>query len=196
MRLKNIPPASYNSEQSELYGVLSASITKHLQSFVTARSDGALIGPFNILLHFPRLGSAVWSVFSALADNSTLPAPVREIAILLTGAKNSALYELYSHESVARSIGMPPESVASFAAGLKPEGLSREERVAFDIASTLNRGGPLPDSLYRLGVETFGTLGMAELACTVGCYTTISTLLNTFDVALPGTELADDGNAN
>lgn len=192
MRLKNISPKSYTEDQKKLHAVLKASIDKHLQGFVTSRSDGALIGPFNILLHFPALGAAVWSVFIALADQSTLPASVREIAILMTGARCSALYELYSHESVALRLGMPLAKVATIAAGQRPNDLTREESIAFDVVSVLNRGGQIPNTTYRAAVECFGEQGVAELACTVGCYSTICSLLNSFDVALPGTELADE----
>lgn len=192
MRLKNIVPNTYTEDQKRLHDVLSASIDRHLQGFVTSRSDGALVGPFNILLHFPRLGAAVWGVFSALADQSRLPPSVREVAILLTGAKLSALYELYSHESVASRLGMPFDKVASLAAGQRPPDLTREERAAFDVVSVLTRGGQIPSTTYRMAIDCFGEQGVAELACTAGCYSTIAFLLNSFDVALPGTELTDE----
>lgn len=192
MRLKNISPDTYTDDQRKLHDVLQASIGKHLRGFVTSRKDGALIGPFNILLHFPRIGAAVWSVFSALADHSSLPSSVREIAILLTGARSSALYELYSHEAVALGLGMPFEKVATIAAGQRPVGLTREESVAFDVVSVFSRGGQIPNTTYRAAVECFGEQGVAELACTVGCYSTIGFLLNSFDVALPGTELTEE----
>lgn len=191
MRLKNIPIGQYTKEQSDLAATLNASIEKHLQGFVTKRDDGALIGPFNILLHYPALGSAVWSVFTALADQSTLPASVREIAILMTGARYSALYELYSHETVALRIGMPPDKVATLAAGQRPADLTREEGIAFDFISILHRGGQVPNTTYKAATECFGEQGVAELACTAGCYCIIGFLLNSFDVALPGTELAE-----
>ncbi len=192
MRLKNIPPSSYTADQQKLGDVLRASIAQHLQGFATSRADGALIGPFNILLHFPELGAAVWNVFSALADRSSLPPSVREIAILLTGPRRSALYELYSHESVALGIGMAFEKVATLAAGQRPSDLTREESIAFDVVSVLNRGGQIPNTTYRAAVDCFGEKGVAELACTVGCYWIIGCLLNSFDVALPGTELAEE----
>lgn len=191
MRLRNIPIDQYTMEQSSLAATLNTSIAKHLQGFVTKRPDGALIGPFNILLHYPAIGSSVWSVFTALADHSTLPAAVREIAILLTGARYAAIYELYSHEAVSLGIGMFPDKVATLAAGQRPADLTREEGIAFDIISILHRGGQIPNSTYQAAVGCFGEQGVAELACTAGCYCIIGFLLNAFDVALPGTELAE-----
>lgn len=191
MRLENISPERLDEQQKVLFETLQESISAHLQGFVTARADGALIGPFNILLHFPTLGIPVWGVFKALADHSTLSGPVREMAILLTGAKFAALYELYSHESVALIIGMSDASVAALSVGQRPIGLDDEANLAFDVISGLLKGGPLPMTVYRFAKDRFGAEGLAELACTIGCYTTIATLLNVFDVAVPATELDD-----
>ncbi len=189
MRLNNLSPSTLGQQQIKLYGMMQASIKKHLQGFVTSREDGALIGPFNILLNFPQLGASVWGLFDILANHSKLTPTVREIAILLTGARFSALYELYSHESVALRMGMAPELIASLAVGQRPANLSREENVAFDVISALLDGAQLPNSTFRLAEECFGADGLAEIGCCIGCYTTISVLLNTFDINVPETEL-------
>lgn len=192
MRLKNLPPQQLDAQQHVLYKTLQDSISAHLQSFVTTRADGALIGPFNILLHFPKLGIPVWDVFKALADQSALSPQVREITILLTGARFASIYELYAHERVALTIGLTPAEVAALAVGERPRSLDEEANLAFDVVSLLLRGGPMPVTTYRVAREQFGEEGLAELACTIGCYTSIATLLNVFDVSVPGGELADD----
>jgi hypothetical protein len=47
----------------------------------------------------------------------------------------------------------------------------------------------VPNSTYDAAVSAFGVPGVAAIAYFVGCYGLISSLLNTFDVNLPGTEL-------
>jgi hypothetical protein len=66
-------------------------------------------------------------------------------------------------------------------------GLTREEAVAYDTASALGGGSPLPDLLYRQAVQTFGEEGTAELINLVGFYCLISVILNGFDVPVPET---------
>ena len=61
--------------------------------------------------------------------------------------------------------------------------------MAYDVAAVLNRGHQVPNSTYDAAVSAFGVQGVAEIAYLVGCYCLISSLLNTFDVSLPGTEL-------
>ena len=51
MRLKNIPIDRYTKGLFDLAVTLNASSEKRLRGSITKRTDGALIGPFNILLH-------------------------------------------------------------------------------------------------------------------------------------------------
>ena len=62
---------------------------------------------------------------------------------------------------------------------------SREEAVAYDVASALVRGSTLPELLYRQSVLTFGEEGNAELIYLVGLYCLVSVTLDGFDVPVP-----------
>ena len=55
MRLPNIAHAQLTSAQRSLFDKLHAGIAEHLQGFTTQKLDGTLIGPFNVMLHFPAL---------------------------------------------------------------------------------------------------------------------------------------------
>ncbi|MEV5496639.1 maleylpyruvate isomerase family mycothiol-dependent enzyme [Nonomuraea fuscirosea] len=105
-----------------------------------------------------------------------LPARVREVAVLTTGARHGAAYELYSHSRVAAAVGLPDDVVADLVAGRRPAGLSRQEAVAYDVAAGLHDGGPLPATLYRAAVGAFGETGMVELVFLIAQYAGISLL--------------------
>ena len=81
-----------------------------------------------------------------------------------------------------RRNGSPPR------ADIKPDDLSADESVAYDVAYKLVRGGTLPEPLYRLAVETFGQHGTNELIYLVGLYSLVSTTLNGFNVPVPERE--------
>ena len=83
---------------------------------------------------------------------------------------------------------MTPERLAALVGDLKPNDLSKEENVAFDVAYKLVRGGTLPEPLYRLSVGTFGQHGTNELIYLVGPYGLVSTTLNGFNVPVPERE--------
>ncbi len=70
----------------------------------------------------------------------------------------------------------------------RPGDLSDEEGIGYGVAAVLHRGHQVPNTTYQAAVSAFGVQGVAEIAYLMGCYALIGSLLNTFDVNLPGTE--------
>ena len=185
MRLPIIPPAELNAEQKPLYDDMRAGIAASFQGFVNVRDDGALLGPWNPWIHEPSFGKPVWDLVKAMAAKPSLPLPVREIAILVTGAHFRSAYELYAHVIVAEHRGLSDEKLATIVAGQRPTDLTRPEAVAYDVASSLVNGGVLPELTWRSAVAEFGPHGAAELSYLIGLYCLVSVTLNTFDVPVP-----------
>ena len=86
MRLPLIPPAELTAEQRPVYDDMKAGIEKNFQGFKTIADNGALEGPWNPWLHEPKFGKPIWDLTLALSVSPSLPRPVREVAILVTGA--------------------------------------------------------------------------------------------------------------
>ncbi len=185
MRLSLIPPADLTPEQRALYNDMSEGIAKNFKGFVAVREDGALVGPWNPWLHYPSFGKASWDLVKALADNPSLPKPVREVAILVAGAHFHSAYEIYAHVLVGELRGLSNEKIATIIAGQRPSDLTRQEAIAYDFASALVNGGVLPELVYKTAAEAFGDHGAAELSYLVGLYCLVSITLNTFDVPVP-----------
>jgi len=185
MRLPLIPPAALDAEQKPLAADMQAGIGANFHGFTAMAPDGTLLGPWNPWIHWPRLGGPVWELVKALSTNPTLPKPVREVAILVTGAKFRSAYEIYAHVLVAEQRGLPDDKLATIVAGQRPSDLTREEAVAYDVASSLVGGGVLPELTWRTAVETFGEDAAAELIYLVGLYCMVSVTLNGFDVPVP-----------
>src|ERR1700728_1843999 len=130
MRLPLIPPAQLSPEQKSLYDEMRKGIAGNFNAFKVEREDGALMGPWNPWLHEPAIGKAIWGLTLAMTANASLPDNVRQIAILVVGARFDAayeVYEVYAHIAVAEREGMKPERLASLVADLRPNDLSAEE---------------------------------------------------------------------
>jgi len=188
MRLPLISPADLSSAQKPLYDDMKRGIASNFNDFKVLREDGALMGPWNPWLHEPQIGKAIWDLTLAMTASASLPDNVRQIVILVVGARFNAAYEIYAHIAVAEREGMRGARLASLVANLKPNDLSAEESVAFDFAYALVRGGTLPEPLYRLAVETFGQHSTNEMIYLVGLYCLVSTTLNGFNVPVPERE--------
>ena len=63
--------------------------------------------------------------------------------------------------------------------------LTREEAVAYDLASAVVSGGILPELTYQQAVDLFGEEGTAEFIYLVGLYCMVSVTLNGSDVPIP-----------
>jgi 4-carboxymuconolactone decarboxylase len=187
MRLPLLPPSELSPEQRPLYDDMRKGIETNFKGFTAISETGALIGPWNPWLRFPKFGGPVWELVKALSSSPKLPRPVREVAILVTGAKFHSAYEIYAHVLVAELRGLPDDRIATIVAGQRPNDLTREEAVAYDVASALVSGGVLPALAYQQAVAAFGEEGTAELINLVGLYCMVSVTLNGFDVPVPET---------
>ena len=188
MRLKLLPPSALSPDQRPLYDDMRQGIETNFKGFTAIGEGGELIGPWNPWLHFPKFGKPVWELVKALSTSPSLPRPVREVAILVTGAKFKSAYEIYAHVLVAELRGIADEKIATIIAGQRPGDLTREEAVAYDMASALVSGGVLPQLTYQQAVIFFGEGGAAELISLVGLYCMVSVTLNGYDVPVPEVE--------
>ncbi len=182
MRLPTISPDELTSEQKALYDRNREQISQSFTSFKTMREDGALLGPWGIFLHEPRVGQAHYDQIAAVTALKRLPESAKQIAILVTGAHYRAAYELYAHAATAASEGMDAATIATICAGQRPIGLSPEDATAYDVTSALVVGGVLPGALYKAALEIFGQGALNELVLWVSLYAQVSITLNAFDV--------------
>ncbi|WP_426426116.1 carboxymuconolactone decarboxylase family protein [Bradyrhizobium genosp. A] len=185
MRLPVLSPTALRDEQKLLYEDMRKGIKSHFGGFESVRSDGALLGPWNPWLHEPKFGKPIWELVKTIVANPSLASPVREVAILVTGAHFRSAYELYAHVLIAEQRRLSDEKLSTIIAGQRPTDLTGPEGVVYYFASALVNGGVLPELTYRAAVKEFGANGTAELSYLVGLYCMVSITLNTFDVPVP-----------
>ena len=185
MRIKPLPPNTLSADVRYVHDEI-ASLIGHSQSQVNMQdADGALLGPFPPMLHYPQFGIPALTFLRSLDNHAKLPKTVRETAILTVGGVLGARFELYAHEIMAAAFGMSPAIIATLAAGGRPYGLNEQEAIAHDVARALVGGRPLPDPAYRQAVAVLGQDGVAELFFLVGGYSFIAMILNGFDIPAP-----------
>ncbi len=120
-----------------------------------------------------------------MTAQASLADPVRQIAILVVGARFDAAYELYAHVAVAEQEGMSADRLSTLASGSRPADLTPEEGCAYDVAFALTGGGALPRPTWERALALFGPHGANELIYLVGLYCLVSTTLNGFNVPVP-----------
>ncbi|MFM0211552.1 carboxymuconolactone decarboxylase family protein [Paraburkholderia sediminicola] len=185
MRLAPIAPQNLTAEQRPLYDDMKAGIEAKYSLFTTIRDDGAITGPWNAWLNEPEVGAAFWNTTKAMTRFSVIPDRIRQIVILVVGTRFGAAYELYAHGAVARKHGLSDQFISTLVSGSRPEGMTDEEGLAYDVAHALSAGHKLPDGTYRRAIALFGQRGTNELIYLVGHYCFVSVTLNGFDIPVP-----------
>ncbi len=182
MRLPLLPPEVLTADQRTFYDRARNQIERGFTAFRTTNEDGALLGPWSVFIHEPAVGAAHYDMIDAVTALKRLPDGVKQVAILATGARYQAAYELYAHAALASSAGLSKEKVATLAARGRPVDLTHDETIAYDVTTALLDGGVLPGPLYAVALERFGQPALTELVLWIGIYAQVAITLNAFDV--------------
>ncbi len=149
-------------------------------------SRKSLDGPFNGMLRSPELGDRLQRVGHYVRFMSPVPAPLREIAILLTARHWTAQFEWYAHRKLALEAGLSEAICDAIAADQRPAGMGAPETAVYDFASSLLAKGTVDDAAFDAVVKLWGEPGAADIIGTVGYYTTVSFFLNVDGFPVPG----------
>lgn len=160
-------------------------IAEQFSSFEAVRADGALLGSFNAWLHDADVGNGVWTLTQAVSAIGALPNEAKQVAILVTGARYKATFEIYAHVHVALEKRLASAKARDDRRRATSRGSHAERRHRYDVASALGAGGVLPRATYDRARDAFGRRGIAELVHLVGLYAMVCTTLNGFDVPVP-----------
>lgn len=185
MRLPPILPETLSAQLRQVHDGVASLVTEKQNRITILNEQGALIGPFPAMLHFPQFGVPALLLHRSLSAEARLPKTVREVAILTVGAAFGARYQIYAHEITAAEVGLSPSQIATLAAGGRPHDLSDQEAIAFDVSRALVSGQILQVSTYARVTSLLGREGIGELAFLVGGYSLIAMILNCFDVPAP-----------
>jgi 4-carboxymuconolactone decarboxylase len=151
---------------------------------IKQRRGGKLTALDGVLLHSPPLADGWNSMLGAVRGASTLPADIRELAILRVASRNGADYEWAAHEPLARQAGLGDEAIESVSAGTPGAdgapgagGLSPAQWAALAYADAMTVHVAVPDEVFDAVRAHFGEREVLELTVTVATYNMVSRVL-------------------
>lgn len=141
---------------------------------------------YRVMAHNPAL-LAAWRDFrNHVVLNNRLDPPSLEIVILRTGFRRGSRYEWMQHIVRGRTAGLDDRRIA--AAALPPnQAASAEDAMLMRCVDALVDANRIPDELQHALAARFGREGVLDLIATVGMYSTLAWLLESF-----GTPIDDD----
>lgn len=146
---------------------------------------GGLRGPFNAWLRSPEVADRFQRVGEHLRFNSSIPARLNELAILVTAREWTSQYEWFAHHRLAMAAGLPEGIAADIAAGRRPEGMNEDERIVYEFCTELHRTREVSDATYGAAQRRFGDQGVIDLIAVSGYYVAVAMTLNVARVPLP-----------
>lgn len=185
MRIKPLNPETLTKEVRYVHDEIANLIGRSQSQVNMMDNQGALLGPFPPMLHYPQFGIPALSYIRSLDEHATLDKRLREVVILTVGSAFGARFELYVHEIMAEAFGLSKSNVTTLSAGGHPQGLNESETIAHDIAFTLTQGRVVSNAAYDHAVQLLGKDKVAELFFLVGAYSLIAMVLNGFDIPAP-----------
>jgi 4-carboxymuconolactone decarboxylase len=147
-------------------------------------SRGSIHGPFGVLLHSPELARRAASLGGYLRHESSLPARVRETAVLATAGLTECAYEWAAHEPIAREAGVPATVIDAIRERRRAD-LDAEARDIYDLAVGIIQTHRVPADLFDRMNTRLGLTALVETVAVIGYWSFVAATLNTFEV-LPG----------
>ncbi len=133
----------------------------------------------------PAVGGPLQALGGRLRFAGVLPGKLRELAILVAARFWTAQFEWHAHARIAREEGLEEAVIAAIAEGAAPNLATPMENAVYVFCRELHETHGVGAATYAKAVELLGQEAVIELTILSGYYTTISMILNTFEVPLP-----------
>lgn len=150
---------------------------------ITARRGGTR-GPFLVWLRSPELCERVEALGAFCRFESALPLRLRELVLLIAARHFDAQYSWNAHIDKAVDAGIARESIERLAARQEPEFADPEADILYRFATEVLEQHFVADETFAAGLAVFGEQGLVDLIGSLGNFSMLGMLLNTFEVDL------------
>lgn len=173
-RLPTIPPTAYDENQRE-----AAAAFRDLRGIDP-------FGPYEALMHSPRLMILAQSVGEYLRYHSGIGTTLSELVILVVARHWSQDFEWYAHAPIAAKVGIAPEIIAAIRDGRRPEAMSDDEALVYDFTIELQHFKRVSDVTWARAEQRFGKPAVVDLVGISGYYGFLAMQMNACRYAPPG----------
>jgi 4-carboxymuconolactone decarboxylase len=142
-------------------------------------------GPFNVLLRSPEMGDLTQKLGEYARFRPSVPAKIRELAIIVAARHWTAQFEWNAHRNAAAQAGLSEPVIKAIANRQRPTGMQPDEEAAYNFANELMETHQVSDATFKAAVDKFGEKGVVDIIGVMGYYQMVSMLLNVDRYPLP-----------
>jgi 4-carboxymuconolactone decarboxylase len=148
-------------------------------------ATGEFPGPYDFLLRSPELARRWKACADYLRFETSLPAHLNELAILVQARWWTAQFEWWAHEPLALRAGVPQPVVDDLRAGRRPATLRDDEAAVYDFCVQLMDERRVTDNVLARLRTLLTDQQVVDLVAVSGFYAGVSMILNTVEAPLP-----------
>lgn len=134
-----------------------------------------------MLAHHPKLARVFLKFNVELLYRGTLPGHLRELAILRTAYRRNCEYEWVHHITIGKAAGLTDSDIEDLQHGAGRDELHQAVVTAADELEETSRLSPATEAVLTKHLDE---QQLMELVFTVGCYSILAMVFNTFGVEL------------
>lgn len=191
MRLSRLVPDDLDTDQARLYrAITQGDRARGEQSFDLIEPDGALPGPYGVMLQAPGIGGPLQELGAALRFHASLSDRQREIVILMATRGPGSPFAWWAHDRIARTIGLQDHEITAIAEGTF-EGRDPAESALCAFVASLLAGGEVSEEVFARASARFEQAELVEVSVLVGYYRMLKQTMTAFQVGLPTAEDPD-----
>jgi 4-carboxymuconolactone decarboxylase len=134
--------------------------------------------PWSVLLRVPDQIVPALQIRLHYLNRSVLGPKLTEFAILTAARRWTNNWEWNAHSTAAASAGLSADIMSAVADGRRPDRLSEDEAIVYDVSLELQNNQSVSDATYAKAVARFGEPGVVELASIQGYYAYLAMVMN------------------
>ena len=134
--------------------------------------------PWSVLLRVPDQVVPALQIRLHYLNRSVLGPKLTEFAILTAARRWTNNWEWNAHSTAAATAGLSKDIMAAVADGRRPERMSEDEAIVYDVSLELQNNQSVSDATYAKAVAKFGEPGVVELASIQGYYAYLAMVMN------------------
>ncbi len=143
---------------------------------------------YRVMAHHPQLLRAWTGLRQHIVLDTALGRERSELVILRAAANTGSPYEWSHHVVRARSVGISDARIAAMKGDV--DGIAQKDRLIAEAVDQLMATSRIaPETLKELHAQ-IGSEGLLDLMATVGFYSTLAFILNSFGTEIDGDILA------
>jgi 4-carboxymuconolactone decarboxylase len=142
-------------------------------------------GPGSVMIHVPKAHRWATGLNHYLRDESSLPKKVQELAMLVTARELDCQHIWNAHAASARKAGVPNALVDALRDRKELPTLAADEAAVVHFGREFFRTHRVSRGAFQAALEQFGRQGVVELGLTLGNYSLLALMINSFDSDLP-----------